>query len=112
MKVKALMVIFMSSFMIMIGAIQISAESQSDEHLKKIYETCIAKKIEKCQSKTMLKTSRSENLQLTAEIAANQARFLSLNKDTLVNEMMEKDIGQKLYKIEHYLNSRFYEVYE
>ena len=58
----------------------------------------------------MLKTSRSENLQLAAEIAANQARFLSLNKDMLVNEMMVKGIGQKTYKIEHYLNSSFYEV--
>jgi len=112
MKVKALMVIFVSSFMIMIGATQISAESQSDEQLKKFYETCIAKKITRCQSKTMLKTSRSENLQLTAEVAANQARFLSLNKDMLVNEMIEKGIGQKPYKIEHYLNSSFYEAYK
>ena len=112
MKVKALMVIFVSSLMIMLGVGQISAESQSDEHLIKIYETCIVKKIAKCQSKTILKTSRSENLQLTAEIAADQVRFLSLNKDTLVNEMMEKGIGQKPYKIEHYLNSRFYEVYK
>jgi hypothetical protein len=112
MKVQALMVIFLSSLMIMIGAGQISAESQSDGHLKKKYETCIVKKIAKCQSKTNLKTSRSENLQLTAEIAADQVRFLSLNKNTLVNEMMEKGIGQKPYKIEHYLNSRFYEVYK
>ena len=103
MKVKALMVIFVSSLMIMLGVGQISAESQSDEHVKKIA---------KCQSKTILKTSRSENLQLTAEIAADQVRFLSLNKDTLVNEMMEKGIGPKPYKIEHYLNSRFYEVYK
>jgi hypothetical protein len=112
MTLKAVMVIFVSSFMIMIGATQTSAESQSDEHQKKIYETCIVKKIVKCQSKTILKTSRSENLQLTAKIAANQARFLSLNKDTLVNEMMEEGIGQKPYKIERYLNSRFYEVYK
>jgi len=112
MKVKALMVIFMWSFMIIIGSTQISAHSKSNEKLQKFYETCIAKKIAKCQSKTMLKISRSENLQLTAEIAANQARFLSLNKDTLVNEMMEKNIGQKPYKIEYYLNSRFYEAYK
>lgn len=112
MKVKTLMVIFVSSFMIMIGATQISAHYQSNEELKKLYETCITKEIAKCQSKTMLKTSRSENLQLTAQIAANQARFLQLNKDMLINEMMEKDIGQKPYQIEHYLNSRFYEAYK
>jgi hypothetical protein len=106
------MVILVPSFMIMLGTNQICAESQSNENQKEIYEICIAKKIAKCQSKTILKTSRSENLQLTAEIAANQARFLSLNKDALVNEMMEKNIGQKPYKIEHYLNNRFYEVYE
>ena len=111
MKVKALMVIFLSSFIIITDATQISAQSQSDEHLKKFYETCIAKKIAKCQSKTILKTSRSENLQVTAETAAEQAHFLTLNKATLVNEMMEKNIGQKQYKIELYLNSRFYELY-
>jgi len=98
--------------MIIIGSTQISAHSQSNEKLQKFYETCIAKKIAKCQSKTILKLSRSENLQLIAEIAVNQARFLSLNKDTLVNEMMEKNIGQKPYKIEYYLNSRFYEAYK
>ena len=112
MTAKSLIVIFLSCFMIMIGATQIYAESQSDEHLIKIYETCIVKKIAKCQSKTILETSRSENLQLAAEIAADQVRFLSLNKDILVNEMMEKDIGQKPYKIEYYLNSRFYEAYK
>lgn len=112
MKVKALMVIFMWSFMIIIGSTQISAHSQSNEKLRKFYETCIAKKIAKCQSKTMLKLSKSENLQLTAEIAVNQVRFLSLNKETLVNEMMEKNIGRKPYKIEYYLNSRFYEAYK
>ena len=100
MKVKALMVVLVSSFMIIIGATQISAHSQSKEELKKFYETRIVNKIDKCQLKTMLKTSRSENLQLTAQKAANQARFLSLNKDMLVNEMIEKVIGQKTYKIE------------
>jgi len=111
MKVKALMVIFVSSFMIITGAIQVSAQSQSDEYLRGFYETCIAEKIAKCQSKSIFKNSKSKNLQLTAETAAEQARFLTLNKDKLANEMMEQNIGQKPYKIEHYLNSRFYEFY-
>jgi hypothetical protein len=111
-KVKSLVAIFALGIMIVAGASPISAHSQSNEKLQKFYETCIAKKIAKCQSKTMLQTSKSENLQLTAEKAASQARFLSLNKEMLVNEMMEKDIGRKPYKIEHYLNSRFHEVFK
>ena len=112
MKVKALMIVFLSSFIVITGATQMSAQSQSDEHLKKMYETRIAKKIAKCQSKIILKSSRSENLQETAETAAEQAHFLTLNKDTLVGEMMERNIGPKPYKIEFYLNSRFYEIYK
>ena len=79
-------------------------------HLKEFYEICIEKKIAKCQSKIILKTSRSKNLQLTAESASEQISFLTLNKATLINEMIELNIGQKPYKIEYYLNSRFYEV--
>jgi hypothetical protein len=112
MKAKLFMVIFVVSTIIVTDAFQKSAQSQSDIQLKKFYESYIAGKITKCQSKTLLKISKSKNLRLTAEKAAEQARFLKLNRDKLVNEMMEQDIGQKPYKIEHYLNSRFYKIYE
>lgn len=39
--------------------------------------------------------------------AEKQVRFLTLNKDMLVDEMIQQDIGQKPYKIEKYLKKRF-----
>jgi hypothetical protein len=107
MKAKELFIIGLASVMIFAGAIQIAAESQSDEQLNAFYENYISEKIAKNQSKTSLKTSRSENLRLAAEKAEKQVMFLTLNKDILVDEMTEQDIGQKPYKIEKYLKERF-----
>ena len=107
MKAKELIIIGLAGVMILTGAVQIAAESQSDEQLNKFYEDYISEKIAKSQSKTSLKTSRSENLRLAAEKAEKQVRFLTLNKDILVDEMIKQDIGQKPYKIERYLKKRF-----
>jgi hypothetical protein len=109
MKAKELFIIVLAGAMIFTGAVQIAAESQSDEQLNEFYETYISEKIAKSQSKTLLKTSRSENLRLAAEKAEKQVRFLTLNKDILVDEMIEQDIGQRPYKIQKYLNKRFSE---
>jgi hypothetical protein len=109
MKVKELIIIGLAGVMIFTGAVQIAAESQSDEQLYKFYDNYVSEKIAKRQSKTNLKTSRSENLQRTAEKAEKQVRFLTLNKDILVDGMIKQDIGQKPYKIEKYLNKRFSE---
>ena len=109
MKAKELFIIVLAGAMIFTGAVQIAAESQSDEQLNEFYETYISEKIAKSQSKTLLKTSRSENLRLAAEKAEKKVRFLTLNKDILIDEMIEQDIGQRPYKIQKYLNKRFSE---
>jgi hypothetical protein len=112
MKVKQFIIISLASVMIFAGAVQITAESQSDEQLNTFYENYISEKIVKSESKTNLKTSRSENLRLAAAKAEKQVTFLTLNKDILIDEMIELDIGQKPYKIEKYLNVRFSEYYD
>jgi len=52
------------------------------------------------------------NAQLVAEKEEKKVRFLTLNKDKLVDEMIKQDVGQKPYKIERYLNKRFAEYYD
>jgi len=76
---------------------------------KKFYAVCLSEEIVKCQSKTILKNSKSRNLRLTAETAAQKAKFLTLNRKMLVEEMIEQDIDTKRYQIDFYLNKRFYE---
>jgi predicted phage tail protein len=109
MKYKRLIVNFWVSVMILSGVAQIAAESQSDGHLKKYYEACIAEKIAKCQSKTDMEKSRSKNLRLDAAMAAEKVRFLSLNMDLLVEQMVEQNVGKKFYKIDFFLNKKFFD---
>ena len=103
--VAALIVVF-----IIASAVKIGAQSQSVDPQKKFYETCLYEKIVKHQAKTILKNSKSKNLRLDAETAAQKATFLNQNKNMLVEEMIEQDIDLKRYQIDFYLNKRFYEL--
>ena len=38
--------------------------------------------------------------------------FLTCNKEALIDTMIELVIGQRSFKIEKYLNERFYEYYD
>lgn len=96
--------------LVTISSVKIAAQSQPTDPQKKFYETCLSEKIAKYQSKTVLKNSKSKNLRLTAETATQKARFLTLNKNMLVEEMIEQDIDTKRYLINFYLNKRFYEL--
>jgi len=109
MNYKRWCVIFLAGIMIPTGAIQVAAQSQSDDHLKDFYEVFIAQKIDRCQSKSELQQSRSKNLRLEAAIAAEKVRFLSINKDILVEEMLDQKIGKKKYKINVFLNKKFFD---
>jgi len=92
------------------SAVNIAAQSQPVEQQKKFYKTCLSEKIVKHQAKTILKNSRSKNLRLDAETAAQKATFLTLNSNMLVEEMIEEDIDLKRYQIDFYINKRFYEL--
>ena len=108
MKVIVIFTIFLVT--INISATSLSAQQGSKSQLIKFYESCIQKKVSNCNAKAVLKTSRSVNLQRKADLAQKQATFLLLNKDILINEMVEQGIAQKPYQVEYYLNHRFYEI--
>ena len=111
-KVKAKVCCIVSLVLVMavIGAALAAAQSVSKDQLLKYYESCITKKISNCGAKTALKTSRSVNLRRKADLATRQVTFFSTNKNMLINEMVDQGIGQKQYKVEYYLNKRFYEM--
>lgn len=72
------------------------------------YESCIVKKIKKCDSMfVMLSSSKSENLREYARLEAQKAAFLDNEKEMLVKEMIEIRLEPKQYKVDLFLNSRF-----
>jgi hypothetical protein len=110
MKTKAICIVCLVSFVLIIGPASLTAQSESEAQLIKFYESCIQKKISNCDAKTVLKTSRSGNLQRKADLSIRQIQFVTTNKDMLINEMLDQGIGYKEYKVEYYLNKRFFET--
>jgi hypothetical protein len=110
MKRQILTVISVMIFAFFLGALSaICAEIDNDSQLMKYYENFINDKIAKCHSKAQLKDSKLVHLQSCAAKEIKRAAFLSENKEMLIQEMVKRDIGMKQYKIEYFLNKKFYE---
>ena len=108
--VKICFIISLGSFLLIIGVAPATGQSESRDQLLKFYESCITKKIANCRAKTALKTSRSSNLKRVAKLSAKKMVFFTTNKNMLINEMVDQEIGQKHYKVDYYLNKRFSEM--
>ena len=110
MKAKVLIINLMISISVFWGLLNSTAFSGEDEEMATYYESCIVKKIEKCNSKlVLLSSSKSKNLQEYAKMEAQKAEFLKAEKEMLVKEMIEMNLEPKHYKVELFLNSRFRE---
>lgn len=97
---------------ILIGAISVAVQASKNEQLRTYYKEYISKCISKNHSKASLQTSKSKNLRSCGIISKQKAIFLTDNLDMLVNELINNEIGKKPYKIDHYLNHRFYATYQ
>ena len=75
----------------------------------KIYESCIVKKIQKCESLAdLLHTSRSVTLRNYAIVQDQKAQFLDTQRQRLIEAMIQVQLEPKQYKIEHFLDQQFY----
>ena len=109
MKIKILSVIFMMIFAAFLGNLSAISEDGQNTQMIKYYENMINETISKCHSKAHLKESKSVHLQSCAAVKLKKANFLSKNKEMLIKEMVKRNIGEKQYKIEYFLNKQFYE---
>jgi hypothetical protein len=89
-----------------------SAVSQTTEMLyqKSIYSAAIDKAIAHCKAKTSYRNSKSENLQRAAALSCMKAAFFNDFKVQLIENMIMAGIGSKPYKINYYLNQKFYGI--
>lgn len=109
MKIKILSVIFMMIFAAFLGNLSAISEDGQNTQMIKYYENMINETISKCHSKAHLKESKSVHLQSCAAVKLKKANFLIKNKEMLIKEMVKRNIGEKQYKIEYFLNKKFYE---
>ena len=109
MKIKILSVIFMMIFASFLGNLSAISEDGQNTQIIKYYENMINEIISKCHSKAQLKESKSVHLQSCAAVKLKKANFLSKNKEMLIKEMVKSAIDAKQYKVEYFLNKKFYE---
>ena len=109
---KAITLIIATLLMVftLIGAFPEKGFSGEAEQLRKHYYEYISESISKNQSKANLQNSKSDNLRSCGILCEQKVVFLTNNREILVDEMIENQIGTKSYKIDYYLNKRFFEA--
>ena len=109
MNAKAFFMILIIFVCALIGLQHPTGVAGEKEDLTKLYESCIIKKIEKCESKAeFLETSRSVTLRRYAALQDEKAQFFSAEKEMLINLMIQNRVKPKQYKMEHFLEDQFY----
>ena len=106
---KTFLILVAFSVVLVLGAFSASGDIDVDRDPAAFYTNCIDKKIACCDCKERLWNSRSKNLRSCSRVAILKAIFLSANREELVREMVANGVALKRYKVDYYLNKRFYE---
>ncbi len=75
-----------------------------------IYEQTINQIISCCNSKCRLADSEHDNIRMAGELALRKAKFCMMYKQKLIEEMVRMSLPPKTYKINYFVNSKFYEL--
>lgn len=84
--------------------------SSSELETINIYKNSIEKQIAKCNAKIRFIDSDSNNLRQYGLRELRKAEFFNNAKEMLIIKMIENQIDAKEYKIQYFINSRFYEM--
>ena len=76
------------------------ADSIPDEGF---YKSCVTEKIQQCEQKTKLVSSRGENTRRSGQAAADKVEFYRAHSEELAQAMLNDNIGNKPYKVRYYL---------
>ena len=106
---KTFLILVAFSVVLVLGAFSASGDIDVDRDPAAFYTNCIDKKITCCDCKGRMWNSRSKNLRSCSRVAILKAIFLSANREELVREMVSNGVALKRYKVDYYLNKRFYE---
>ncbi len=84
---------------------------ESGADLRSSYEAMFEDFLKKTESKARLSNSKSENLRQAAHLASLKVNYLTNQKNILINEMIQKNIPLKNYRVQHFLNEHFFSNY-
>ena len=94
----------------LIWSSSVAGQSAESANLTAVYSAAIDDAIVHCKSKTAFRNSRSEKLQRAAALSCMKAAFFKDFKDEIIEGMVKADIGTKPYKIQYYVNQKFFGI--
>ncbi|RJR51122.1 MAG: hypothetical protein C4576_04135 [Desulfobacteraceae bacterium] len=97
-------------FSFFVGISRSPADEPAPSRTTLTYSNCIERLIARCNAKADLGNSHMTNVKQAAALYWLKARFLENLKDELSREMLGRQVGEKQYQIEHYVNHRFFEL--
>ena len=110
MKAKAtIMGVLMVAVSLCFGLNAIGGEV-NDTEMTNVYAHLVDRHIAKCDAKSAMRTSGLENVRRAAAIATLKGAFTKNYREELIDSMIEEGIEPKDYKVELYLNDRFYSL--
>lgn len=98
------------SIALLLLVMQVSGANNGDINLRAFYETYINNKIDSCDAKAQLCYSKSKKLRAGALQSMYKAAFLRKYQNQLIKEMLGLSIGNRAYKIDYFLNQRFFQA--
>ncbi len=108
MKLKKLLILLGITLLMLIWVSPITAQdSKGDKHIS-LYRMIVNERILKCEIKSTMYNSNSKNIRKEAALAKQQAKYLKNNKEKLVQNMMDNDIGTKPHQVHYYLIKNFF----
>ena len=99
-----LMIILLAALLSSFALSQVSLATNLDSFYGAYIDKCILK----CDSKASMRDSKLKHIQQVSARYCLKAAFLLRHKAQLIEELIANDIGTKPYKIDYYLNSRFF----
>ncbi len=106
--VLKMVVLFAVTFNWILPAI---CQIENGADLRSSYERMFEDFVKKTESKARLSNSKSKNLRQTAHISSLKVNYLINQKNILINEMIQRNMPLKSYRIQHFLNDHFFSNY-
>jgi hypothetical protein len=96
--------------LVIVLPIGVYSQMKNTDNNPEFYEKTINQIISCCSSKSLMANSEHENIRVAGELALKKARFCMIYKQQLIDEMVRMDLPPKTYKINYFVNSKFYEI--
>ena len=107
MKTKTMVLITALAIAAAIFTLPALADDSNQAEMRAKLEALVDEYINSCDAKSEMLSSRSENIRNSARRSCIKASYCRNNRDELIQDMLDRKIDPKSYKVRLFLSERF-----